>query len=108
VASYPEFRFGNIFASDSLTELLDHSAARRRLQARPGLLIQQEDCLECNYLALCHGNCPIRAYSTTGNLLDLYPYCPNYKSLFAHLEQVAVHLAQSRPALISSRVPVDK
>jgi radical SAM protein with 4Fe4S-binding SPASM domain len=102
VASYPEFRFGNIFVSDSLTELLANSAARRRLQARPGLLIQREDCLECNYLALCHGGCPIRAYSTTGNLQALDPYCPTYKSLFAHLEQVAVRLAQSRRSPLQS------
>ena len=96
VASYPDFHFGNIFSSSSFTELLKNSKARQYLQSRPRSLIQQEDCLACDYLALCHGGCPIRAYSTTGSLLTKDPYCSTYKSLFAHMEKHAAKLAQGR------------
>jgi len=96
VASYPEFHFGNIFSSNSFANLLKNSKARQRLQSRPRLLIQQEDCLECDYLALCHGGCPIRAYSTTGTLFTKDPYCHTYKSLFSYMEKQAAKLAQGR------------
>jgi uncharacterized protein len=96
VASYPEFRFGNIFSLNSFGELLKNSEARQRLQSRPRFLIQQEDCLECEYLALCHGGCPIRAYSTTGSLFAKDPYCQTYKSLFSYMEKHTAKLAQGR------------
>jgi radical SAM protein with 4Fe4S-binding SPASM domain len=96
VASYPEFRFGNIFSLNSFSNLLKNSEARQRLQSRPRFLIQQEDCLECDYLAICHGGCPIRTYSNTGNLFTKDPYCHTYKSLFSYMEQHAAKLAQSR------------
>ena len=96
VASYPEFHFGNIFTCNSFADLLKNSEARQRLQSRPRILIQQEDCLECDYLTLCHGGCPIRAYSTTGSLFTKDPYCHTYKSIFSHLEQHAAKLAQGR------------
>jgi uncharacterized protein len=96
VASYPEFRFGNIFSRNSFANLLKDSEARKYLQSRPRFLIQQEDCLVCDYLALCHGGCPIRAYSTTGNLLTKDPYCNTYKTIFSHMEQHAAKLARGR------------
>jgi uncharacterized protein len=96
VASYPEFRYGNIFTLNSLENLLQKSEARQRLRSRPRILIQQEDCVECDYLALCHGGCPIRAYSTTGSLFTKDPYCQIYKSLFLYMEKQAVKLAQGR------------
>jgi uncharacterized protein len=61
-ASYPEFRFGNLFDGNTLFDLLRTSEARRRLLDRPGVLITQEECLECDYLGICHGGCPVRAY----------------------------------------------
>ena len=96
VASYPDFHFGNVFSSSSLADLLKNSKARQRLQSRPRVLIQQEDCLACDYLALCHGGCPIRAYSTAGTLFAKDPYCHTYKSLFLAMEQHAAKLAQGR------------
>ena len=96
VASYPEFHFGNIFGANSFANLLKKSEARQRLQSRPRFLIQQEDCLACDYLALCHGGCPIRAYSTTGSLFTKDPYCHTYKSLFSYIQQHATKLAQGR------------
>lgn len=81
-ASYPGFRFGNIFGGDSLYDIFGTSEARRQLEERPGVLIQREDCIECRYLGICHGGCPIRAYTMQGDLHRKDPYCPVYLALF--------------------------
>lgn len=89
VTSYPDARFGNIFDCSSLTELLSNSPARRQLLSRPGVLIENEDCLECDYLTLCHGGCPVRAYTVHGNLFRKDPYCEVYRVLFQEMERTA-------------------
>ena len=95
VTSYPEYFFGNIFESDSLTELLKNSPARKKFLDRPSVNIQQ-DCLECDYLSICHGGCPVRTYTFSGTLFEKDPYCHLYKSLFRHVEEVAATLAKER------------
>jgi uncharacterized protein len=95
VTSYPDYWFGNIFEDRSLAELLQASPARRRFQERPGLLVQQEDCLSCAYLALCHGGCPIRTYTVHNTILAKDPYCRLYQSLFSHIEEITAKLARS-------------
>lgn len=89
VASYPEFRFGNIFNRESLGEILEKSAARQSLLSRPGKLIRQEDCLDCDYLGLCHGGCPVRAYTVYGTIFRKDPYCGLYRELFRAMEKMA-------------------
>ena len=96
VTSYPEYFFGNIFECDSLTELLRTSQARQRFQERPVKLMAQ-DCIHCDYLSLCHGGCPVRAFTVSGNLFEKDPYCALYKALFRHLEQRAPQIV-SPPA----------
>jgi len=91
-ASYPEFRFGNIFDGNTLADILRSSPARSRLLDRPGVLIRQEDCIECDYLGICHGGCPVRAYTVYGDILAKDPYCMLYRSLFAGLEKLATSL----------------
>lgn len=88
-ASYPEFRYGNIFDGTSLADMLRTSEARRRLLERPGVLIRQEDCIGCDYLGICHGGCPVRAYSVSGDIHAKDPYCALYRRLFAGLEGLA-------------------
>jgi len=95
-ASYPDFRFGNIFDCDSLSEMLRISTARQRFLDRPGLLVQQEACQECRYLSLCHGGCPVRAYTVSGNLITRDPYCETYKAIFNYMETVSSKLAMRR------------
>lgn len=97
VTSYPAFRFGNIFDNQPLSELLEHSTARGSFLSRPGTLMQREDCLECDYLTLCHGGCPVRAYSVHGDLLRKDPYCEVYRNLFRNMEA----LAAGRSSVIS-------
>jgi len=89
-ASYPEFRFGNIFDSVTLSCLLRASEARRRLLDRPGALIRQEDCIDCDYLGICHGGCPVRAYTVHGDIRAKDPYCRLYRRLFKGMEELAV------------------
>jgi len=86
VISYPDYRFGNIFECDSLSELLRNSTARRRFSERP-IKLMQGDCIKCDYLALCHGGCPVRTYSVHQSLFEKDPYCHLYKSLFRHMER---------------------
>jgi len=93
-ASYPEFRFGNIFGNDSLYTILRLSDARQRLQERPGVLIQQEDCIDCRYLGICHGGCPVRAYTVHGELNRKDPYCSVYQLLFEGMERLAAALSR--------------
>lgn len=92
VTSYPAYCYGDLFASASLGELLRASAARRRFVERP-LMVAARDCIDCDYLALCHGGCPVRAYTAHGELFEKDPYCFLYRDLFRHLEQAAARLA---------------
>ncbi len=101
VTSYPDYRFGNIFSDQSLAELLQTSTARRQFTERPIRLVQR-DCIDCDYLSLCHGGCPIRTYSFHGTLFEIDPYCGLYKGLFKQLEESAVKLA--REAVDSRKV----
>jgi radical SAM protein with 4Fe4S-binding SPASM domain len=98
VTSYPEWRFGNVFAADSLTDLLRKSPARRSLQSRPGVLVQREDCLECDYLGICHGGCPVRAFTVYADVFRKDPYCELYRNLF----QTAREMAVERPPGLDS------
>lgn len=92
VTSYPEQRFGNLFEPDSLSALLNDSHAREGFTQRPVKLVQG-DCLQCDYLAMCHGGCPVRTYSVHRSLFEKDPYCHLYQSLFQHLESRASQLA---------------
>lgn len=89
VTGYPGFWFGNILGPNSLTEILEKSDARRSLRSRPGLLIRKEDCMECDYLSICHGGCPVRAYTVYGDILQKDPYCELYRKLFRAMENLA-------------------
>ncbi|MCM8663126.1 radical SAM protein [Accumulibacter sp.] len=93
VTSYPEYRFGNIFSSATLAELLRGSEARRKFIERPMVLAQRK-CIDCDYLSLCHGGCPIRTHAHHGTLFETDPYCELYQELFRLFEQAAVRQAR--------------
>ncbi len=95
VTSYPDYWFGNIFEDVSFTELLQKSEARRRFQARPEALMEHETCLGCEYLSICHGGCPVRTYSITGDFFVKDPYCQVYKAIFSTMEEIASKRASS-------------
>lgn len=97
VTSYPDYHYGNIFEADSFGELLRTSPVRQRFNQRPIQLVQR-DCLNCDYLSLCHGGCPVRTYTVHGSLFEKDPYCGLYKAVFGRLEQAALQLAQTAVA----------
>lgn len=98
VTSYPAFRYGCIFDPVSLSDLLVRSKGRRYFQERPGLLMQKEDCIECDYLHLCHGGCPVRTYAFHGDLFRKDPYCKLYKQLFQKIETMAMNYLKIQSA----------
>lgn len=95
VTSYPEYYFGNILECGSLTELLRSSPARAKFTERPVRMMQME-CIECDYLTLCHGGCPVRTFTVRGTMFEKDPYCHLYKSIFPHMEQAACRLVRGR------------
>jgi uncharacterized protein len=108
VASYPEYHFGNVFGCDGLAEIMN-SNPRRLFSDRPVKLMEKSDCVECEYLAICHGGCAIRAYSTCGDLFVKDPYCEMYKAVFKRLQEAAVTLSREsgRPPHTQSSFHVD-
>lgn len=107
VTSYPEYFFGNIFETDSLARMLKESTARRQFVERPAAIIPH-DCIECDYLSLCHGGCPVRTYTFTGTMLEKDPYCHAYLAMFRKAEEVAAKLAGDRVRYGSSPGPATR
>ncbi len=95
VASFPDFWFGNIFEADSLVEIMN-SGTRRSFYDRPVKLMEKGECIECEYLSICHGGCAIRAYSTFGDLFVKDPYCETYKAIFTHLKEIAARISREK------------
>jgi uncharacterized protein len=93
VASYPEHWFGNLFDAASLGTLLANNPVRERFHQRPVALVAR-DCIHCDYLALCHGGCPVRAFAVHGTLFEKDPHCELYRALFAHMAGAAARLAR--------------
>ena len=93
VASYPEFHFGNIFDCNGFGDLMN-SKQRRLFSDRPVKLMEKGECVDCEYLSICHGGCAIRAYSTYRELFVKDPYCEMYKAIFSHLEKAAARLSR--------------
>jgi len=91
VASYPDFVFGNILTCRDMADIMN-SPVRRQFLERPLRILEDEDCVECEYLPVCHGGCPVRAYSTTGSLFTKDPYCQAGKTLFRLAKKAAVEL----------------
>jgi uncharacterized protein len=96
VTSYPDYWFGNIFEEVTFTELLARSPARQKFQARPEHLMRHETCAGCDYLSVCHGGCPVRTLSITGEFFVKDPYCEVYKALFSTVEELAAGAGAAR------------
>jgi radical SAM protein with 4Fe4S-binding SPASM domain len=94
VTSYPEYFFGNIYESESLGRMLAESNARRKFIERPAAIIPR-DCIECDYLSMCHGGCPVRTYTFSGTMFEKDPYCEVYLAMFRKAEEVAAKLSRA-------------
>ncbi len=95
VTSYPDYFFGNIFESGNLGQMLRDSPARQEFVARPAAIIPR-DCIECDYLSICHGGCPVRTYTFRGTMFEKDPYCHTYLAMFRKAEEVAAKLSGNR------------
>lgn len=95
VTSYPDYFFGNIYETDSLGRMLSESSARRKFIERPALVIPR-DCIECDYLSLCHGGCPVRTFTFSGSMFEKDPYCHVYLAMFRKAEAAAAKLSGER------------
>ena len=95
VTSYPEYFFGNIYETDNLGRMLSESPARRKFVERPAAIIPR-DCIECDYLSLCHGGCPVRTYTFSGTMFEKDPYCHVYLAMFRKAEEVAAKISGLR------------
>jgi uncharacterized protein len=91
VSSYPEYIYGNILACEDMAAIMN-GPIRKNFLERPIRLMEEEDCAECEYLAICHGGCPVRAYSTTGSLFRKDPNCQSSKTLFSLARNAAIEL----------------
>ena len=96
VTSEPDYHFGNLFLQPDLTRMLGESPARQKFVERPGKLVLEEDCLECRFLSICHGGCPVRAHAALGTIDAKDPYCEVYKTIFSRAEQHGT-IVRSRP-----------
>jgi uncharacterized protein len=97
VTSYPAHRFGNVFGTKKLSEMLGASPARQAFLDRPKHLMDHEDCSSCEFLSLCHGGCPVRTFAAKGTILAKDPYCEVYKALFARCRERAAVTVRPRP-----------
>ena len=91
VASYPDFVFGNILTCRDMADIMN-SPVRKQFLERPVRLMEEEDCAECEFLAVCHGGCPVRAYTTNGSLFTKDGYCQAGKTLFRLARNAATEL----------------
>jgi uncharacterized protein len=107
VTSYPEYFFGNIYETGSLTQMLAESSARQKFVDRPAAIIPQ-DCINCDYLAMCHGGCPVRTYTFSGSMFEKDPYCEVYLALFRKAEEVAAKLSGARAWSSSKLVQIER
>ena len=93
VTSYPEKKFGNILEPGNLSDMLEQSESRKAFIERPIKLMEKE-CIECDYLTLCHGGCPVRTFTMSNTIFQKDPYCELYKALFKKMQTIATRLAR--------------
>ncbi len=90
-ASYPEYVFGNILTCPDMAYIMN-GPIRKQLLERPVRLMEREDCSECEYLAVCHGGCPVHTYGTTGDLFAKDPDCQSRQTLFSLAREAAIEI----------------
>jgi len=96
---FPEYRLGNI-ADQTILTLMDSSSQRRFGQDKRDALPRY--CRQCEYLDLCHGECPKNRIATTPDGEPGLNYlCPGFKKFFRHSEPyfdfMANELQHQRP-----------
>jgi len=80
ILNYDEYAFGNL--KDASLVSLMKSKKRDLFYRRPEFLAFNTECGDCEYWSICHGGCPIRSLSFTGNFMERDHFCSIYKKLF--------------------------
>ena len=83
ITSLNDFNFGSL--NRDPVQTLMKSASRKLFVERPFKLIQNSECGDCHYWKICHGGCPVRAYTFSGEFFSPDHYCHVYRSIFAHI-----------------------
>ncbi len=96
---FPEYRLGNI-REQSLVEMMYGERQRRFGLAKAAALPRQ--CRQCEWLRLCHGECPRNRFALTADGEPGLNYlCEGYRMFFAHvapyIEVMARLLSERRP-----------
>ena len=99
---FPEYRLGNIRTTPLLTMML----SQRQLQFGNDKHAQlPQQCLQCKWLKLCHGECPKNRFATTADGEPGLNYlCKGYDAYFTH---VAPYMAYMANELSNQRPPAN-
>lgn len=99
---FPQYKLGNIYTTPLLTMMLSEKQLRFGQNKRDALPSQ---CLQCEYLKLCNGECPKNRISTTlSGEKGLNYLCKGYKMYFRH---VAPYMAYMANELFNQRPPAN-
>jgi len=99
---FPQYKLGNIYTTPLLTMMLSEKQLRFGQNKRDALPSQ---CLQCEYLKLCNGECPKNRISTTlSGEKGLNYLCKGYKMYFQH---VAPYMDFMANELLHQRSPAN-
>jgi uncharacterized protein len=88
ITTFKDFNYGSLF--EHTPNALLNSAQRQFFLERPLRLIRDSKCGECKFWKICHGGCPVRAYTFSGDLFSPDHYCPVYYSMFSTILENAI------------------
>jgi len=80
LTTYREFAYGSLARGEARDVV--HSPRRRQYLERPLRLMRESECADCEFLSVCFGGCPIRAYAFGHGFFARDHYCSVYKALF--------------------------
>jgi len=81
ISTHKSYIFGNII--DTATEGILCSGEREIFLNRPIHVIDDPECAGCDFWQICHGGCPVRAYTFNGDIYSRDHYCKVYKGIFS-------------------------
>lgn len=98
---FPEHRLGNIYQTPFLTMMLSEQQVAFGEKKR----MLPTQCLECNFLSVCNGECPKNRFvSTKEGEPNVNYLCEGYKSFFSHVEPYMRFMAKE---LVANRPPAN-
>jgi len=87
ITTFRDLSFGSLF-KDSIESIM-HSPNRKLFWNRPIKLVQESECGECLFWKICHGGCPVRAFTFGSPICSPDHYCAVHKAMFSAVLQKA-------------------